>query len=89
MTKNPIKNIIHFIAIFCGVLVVSAIDSFTTRQLLILVLLVTAYALYDFYKWNAEQDAKWYSDAPLSHEVAREFSPYIRETLARIERNSK
>jgi hypothetical protein len=42
MTNNPIKNIIQFIAIFVGVLVVSAIDSFTTAQLFILLGLVIA-----------------------------------------------
>jgi len=89
MTNNPVKNIIAFIAIFCGVLVVSAIDSLTIGQLLILLGLVLAYTAYDFYKWNAEQNARCQAIAPLSHEVARDFSPYIRETLARIERDSK
>jgi apolipoprotein N-acyltransferase len=86
MTNNPIKNIIQFIAIFVGVLVVSAIDSFTTSQLLILVGLAFAYIAYDFYKWNQEQEARCRAIAPLSEEVAREFSPYVRETIARIDR---
>jgi len=87
MTNNPIKNIIQFIAIFVGVLVVSAIDSFTTAQLLILVGLAFAYFAYDFYKWNEEQEARCRAIAPISEEVAREFSPYVRETIARIDRD--
>lgn len=86
MTNNPIKNIIQFIAIFVGVLVVSAIDTFTVLQLMILLGFVVAYFIYDFYKWNQEQEARCRAIAPLSDEVAREFSPYIRETIARIDR---
>jgi hypothetical protein len=41
---------------------------------------------YDFYKWNEEQEARCRAIAPLSEEVAREFSPYVRETIARIDR---
>lgn len=89
MTNNPIKNIIQFIAIFVGVLVVSAIDSFTTPQLLILLGLVVAYFAYDFYKWNEEQEARCRAIAPLSKEVAREFSPYVRETIARLDRDGR
>jgi hypothetical protein len=87
MTNNPIKNIIQFIAIFVGVLVVSAIDSFSTSQLLILLGLVIAYFAYDFYKWNEEQEARCRAITPLSDEVAREFSPFVRETIARIDRD--
>jgi hypothetical protein len=86
MTNNPIKNIIQFIAIFVGVLVVSAIDSFTIPQLLLLAGLGLGYIAYDFYKWNEEQEARCRAIAPLSEDVAREFSPYIRETIARIDR---
>ena len=87
MTNNPIKNIIQFIAIFVGVLVVSAIDSFTIPQLLLLAGLGLAYIMYDFYKWNAEQEARCRAIAPISDEVAREFSPFVRETIARIDRD--
>jgi hypothetical protein len=86
MTHNPIKNIIQFIAIFVGVLLVSAIDSFSIPQLLILVGLGLSYLAYDFYKWNQEQEARCRAIAPLSEDVARDFSPYIRETIARIDR---
>jgi len=89
MTNNPIKNIIQFIAIFVGVLVVSAIDSFTTAQLFILLGLVVAYFAYDFYKWNEQQEARCRAITPLSEEVAREFSPFVRETIARMDRDGR
>lgn len=89
MTNNPIKNIIQFIAIFVGVLVVSAIDSFSIPQLLILAGLGLGYIAYDFYKWNAEQEARCRAIAPLSDEVAREFSPFVRETIARMDRDGR
>lgn len=89
MTNNPIKNIIQFIAIFVGVLVVSAIDSFTTGQLFILLGLVVAYFSYDFYKWNEQQEARCRAITPLSEEVAREFSPFVRETIARMDRDGR
>ena len=89
MTNNPIKNIIQFIAIFVGVLVVSAIDSFTIAQLFILFGLVVAYFAYDFYKWNEQQEARCRAITPLSEEVAREFSPFVRETIARMDRDGR
>ena len=89
MTNNPIKNVVQFIAIFVGVLVVSAIDSFTIPQLLILVGLSMMYFAYDFYKWNEEQEARCRAIAPIGEEVAREFSPFVRETIARIDREHR
>ena len=89
MTNNPIKNIIQFIAIFTGVLVVSAIDSLKISQLLIILGMVMAYFAYDFYKWNEEQEARCRAITPLSTEVAREFSPYIRETIAKMDRDGR
>ena len=58
MTKKQIiKNIVQFVAIFTGVLVVAAIDSLEMWTLLVILGLVVAYAVYDFYKWNEEQEA--------------------------------
>lgn len=89
MTNNPIKNIIQFIAIFVGVLVVSAIDSFTIAQLMILLGFVFAFVAYDFYKWNEEQEARCRAIAPLSKEVARDFAPHVREMIARLDRDQR
>ena len=90
MTKKQIiKNIVQFVAIFTGVLVVAAIDSLEMWTLLVILGIVLAYAVYDFIKWNAEQEARRGSLTQLSNEVAREFSPYIRETIARMDREGK
>ena len=89
MTNKIIKNIVQFVAIFTGVLVLAAIDSLKMWMLLVILGIVLAYAVYDFIKWNAEQEARSGSLTPLSNEVAREFSPYIRETIARMDREGK
>ena len=89
MTKNTIKNIMQFIAIFTGVLAVSAIDSLEMWTLLVILGLVVAYFVYDFYKWNAEREARRGSLTPISTEVAQEFSPFIRETIARMDREGR
>ena len=89
MTNKIIKNIVQFVAIFTGVLVVAAIDSLEMWTLLVILGIVLAYAVYDFIKWNAEQEARRGSLTQLSNEVAREFSPYIRETIARMDREGK
>ena len=89
MTNKIIKSIVQFVAIFTGVLVLAAIDSLKMWMLLVILGIVLAYAVYDFTKWNAEQEARRGSLTPLSNEVAREFSPYIRETIARMDREGK
>lgn len=90
MTKKQIiKNIVQFVAIFTGVLVVAAIDSLEMWTLLVILGLVTAYAVYDFYKWNEEQEARVRSLTPLSTETAKEYSAFIRETIARMDREGK
>ena len=89
MTNKIIKNIVQFVAIFTGVLVLAAIDSLKMWMLLVILGIVLAYAVYDFIKWNAEQEARRGSLTQLSNEVAREFSPYIRETIARMDREGK
>ena len=90
MTKKQIiKNIVQFVAIFTGVLVLAAIDSLEMWTLLVILGLVTAYAVYDFYKWNEEQEARVRSLTPLSEEVAKEYSSFIREPIARMEREGK
>ena len=89
MTNKIIKNIVQFVSIFTGVLVLAAIDSLKMWMLLVILGIVLAYAVYDFIKWNAEQEARRGSFTQLSNEVAREFSPYIRETIARMDREGK
>ena len=89
MTNKIIKNIVQFVSIFTGVLVLAAIDSLKMWMLLVILGIVLAYAVYDFIKWNAEQEARRGSLTQLSNEVAREFSPYIRETIARMDREGK
>lgn len=90
MTKKQIiKNIVQFVAIFTGVLVVAAIDSLEMWTLLVILGCVVAYAVYDFYKWNEEQEARVRSLTPISEEMAKEYSSFIRETIARMEREGK
>ena len=90
MTKKQIVNyIFQFVAIFTGVLLVAAIDSLEIFTLLVILGLVTAYAFYDFYKWNEEQEARIRSLTPLSTETAKEYSAFIRETIARMDSEGK